>query len=88
MTVNRDRLVNAMNEPQSWLLMNCDYGSQRYSKLSYDEVLNRKLGVMDATAIVLCRDNNIPLRIFNLFNSGDLVRIVRGESLGTSVERA
>ena len=48
--------------------------------------LNRKLGVMDATAIVLCRDNNIPLRIFNMFNSGDLVRIVLGESLGTSVE--
>ena len=62
--------------------------AQRYSKLSYDEVLNRKLGVMDATAIVLCRDNNIPLRIFNMFNSGDLVRIVRGESLGTSVEHA
>ena len=40
---------------------------------------------MDATAIVMCRDNNIPLRVFNMFNPGDLKRIALGENVGTSV---
>jgi uridylate kinase len=57
----------------------------RYERLSYDRVLDDRLGVMDATAIVLCRDNNIPLRVFNLHNPGDLPRVVRGENVGTLV---
>jgi uridylate kinase len=57
----------------------------RYEWLSYDRVLDDRLGVMDATAIVLCRDNNIPLRVFNLHNPGDLPRVVRGENVGTLV---
>jgi uridylate kinase len=60
--------------------------AKRYENLSYDMVLNQKLGVMDATAIVLCRDNNLPLRVFNVFNKGDLARIVQGEHVGTLVE--
>jgi len=60
--------------------------AKRYDNLSYDMVLNQKLGVMDATAIVMCRDNNLPLRVFNVFNQGDLARIVRGEHVGTLVE--
>ena len=40
---------------------------------------------MDATAIVMCRDNNIPLQVFNLNNGGDLLRIVKGEPVGTVV---
>ena len=60
--------------------------AKRYEKLSYDEVLSQKLGVMDATAIVLCRDNHLPLRVFNIFNQGDLSRIVSGEDIGTLVE--
>jgi len=40
---------------------------------------------MDATAIVMCRDNNLPLRVFNLNNAGDLLRIARGEEVGTIV---
>jgi uridylate kinase len=40
---------------------------------------------MDATAIVMCRDNRLPLRVFNLNNPGDLVRVVRGEEVGTLV---
>jgi uridylate kinase len=59
--------------------------AERYGTLSFDRVLNEKLQVMDATAIVMCRDNNVPLVVFNLNNSGDLVRIVAGESLGTAV---
>jgi uridylate kinase len=57
----------------------------RYARLSYDKVLADKLNVMDATAIVMCRDNRLPLRVFNLNNPGDLVRIVRGEDVGTTV---
>ena len=57
----------------------------RYDGLSFDRVLSDKLNVMDATAIVMCRDNNLPLVVFNLNNAGDLVRLICGETLGTSV---
>jgi len=53
--------------------------------LTYDKVLSDRLNVMDATAIVMCRENNLPLQVFNLFHAGDLVRIVRGENVGTVV---
>ncbi len=48
-------------------------------------MLDDRLAVMDATAIVLCRDNGIPLRVFNLNNPGDLRRVVHGENVGTLV---
>jgi len=57
----------------------------RYPRLSYDKVLSDKLNVMDATAVVMCRDNRLPLRVFNLNNVGDLPRVVRGEDVGTLV---
>src|SRR5207248_4211783 len=57
----------------------------RYPRLTFDRVLSEKLNVMDATAIVMCRDNRLPLRVFNLNNPGDLTRIVRGEDVGTAV---
>ena len=59
--------------------------AQRYTHLTFDKVLSDKLNVMDATAIVMCRDNRLPLRVFNLNNSGDLTRIVRGDDVGTTV---
>ena len=59
--------------------------ARRYSRLTYDQVLDDRLNVMDATAIVMCRENDLPLRIFNLFEPGDLVRIVQGEDVGTVV---
>ena len=58
----------------------------RYKRLSYDEVLDRRLGVMDATAVVLCRENLLPLRVFSIHNAGDLARMMRGEDVGTIVE--
>ena len=57
----------------------------RYARLTFDKVLTDKLNVMDATAVVMCRDNRLPLRVFNLNNAGDLTRIVRGEDVGTAV---
>jgi len=62
-------------------------GAERFDRLSYDEVLARKLRVMDATAIVLCRDNDMPLKVFNIHQQGNLVRAVRGEAIGTLVEQ-
>lgn len=63
-----------------------DKSAKRYSKLSYDEVLARNLGVMDATAIALCRDQSMPVRVFNMNKQGALMRIIRGEDEGTLVE--
>ena len=62
-------------------------GAVRYGRLTFDKVLTDKLNVMDATAIVMCRDNRLPLKVFNLNNPGDLTRIVRGdgEDVGTTV---
>ncbi|MBV6422493.1 MAG: Uridylate kinase [Steroidobacteraceae bacterium] len=60
-------------------------GAQRYARLTFDRVLAERLNVMDATAIVMCRDNGLPLQVFNLNNAGDLMRIVRGEDVGTVV---
>ena len=59
--------------------------AKRYSRLTFDKVLTDRLNVMDATAIVMCRENNLPLQVFNLFNAGDLIRIVQGEDVGTVV---
>ena len=57
-----------------------------YPRLAYDEVLENKLDVMDATAVVLCRDNRMPLRVFNITKPGTLRRVVLGEPVGTLVE--
>jgi uridylate kinase len=59
--------------------------ASRYKHLTFDRVLDDRLAVMDATAIVMCRDNNLPLRVFNLGNPGDLMRVVMGEDVGTLV---
>jgi uridylate kinase len=59
--------------------------ARRYDRLTYDQVLDGRLNVMDATAIVLCRDHNLPLRVFNLNEPGALVRVARGEEVGTLV---
>jgi uridylate kinase len=59
--------------------------ARHYPRLTFDKVLTDKLNVMDATAVVMCRDNRLPLRVFNLNNSGDLTRIVKGDDVGTIV---
>jgi uridylate kinase len=58
----------------------------RYDVLSYDEVLEKRLAVMDAAAIALCREHNLPLRVFNINRPGGLARVVRGEDEGTLVQ--
>ncbi len=60
-------------------------GATRYDVLDYDEVLERKLAVMDATAVVLCRDNHMPLRVVDMTQPGAFVRAALGENVGTLV---
>lgn len=59
--------------------------ARRYDELTYDEALQRKLQVMDATAMVMCQENNMPLKVFNINRLGDLMRVVCGENVGTTV---
>jgi uridylate kinase len=65
-----------------------DPTATRYDRLSYDEVLQKRLEVMDATAISLCRDNNLPILVFDMTDPANIVRAVRGENIGTIVEKA
>ena len=58
-----------------------------YRRLSYDQVLARHLEIMDATAVVMCRDNDIPIRVFNIFKPGVFEDIVRGGEIGTLVSK-
>ena len=58
----------------------------RYERLTYEEVLSRDLQVMDTAAFALCRDSEMPLRIFDMAQPGTLLRILRGEDIGTLVE--
>ena len=59
--------------------------AKRFDKLSYDEVIEQKLEVMDATAVVLCRENSMPLRVLDMTRQGSLMRAVRGDNEGTLV---
>jgi len=62
-----------------------DPGAVHYPRLTFDRVLAERLNVMDATAIVMCRDHSLPLRVFNLNAGGHLVRVASGEDVGTLV---
>ncbi|MDJ0794860.1 MAG: UMP kinase [Woeseiaceae bacterium] len=59
--------------------------ANRYDAVSYDQVIADKLGVMDATAIVMCRDNHLPLRVFDLTRANALVQAMSGDEIGTLV---
>jgi len=59
--------------------------AERYTSLTYDEILEQRLGVMDLNAIILCRDHAVPMRVFNMGKQGGLQRIVLGEDVGTLI---
>lgn len=59
--------------------------AKRYETLTFTEVLTQRLGVMDATAMSLCRDNRMPIVVFNITKPGELMRVIRGEPVGTVV---
>ena len=58
----------------------------KFDRLSYLEVLNRDLKVMDSTATSLCKDNKIPIRVFSLEDPDNIIRVINGENIGTIVE--
>lgn len=60
--------------------------AEQYERLSYEEVITQRLGVMDLTAILLCQDHSLPLRVFNMNKQGGLKRIVMGEEVGTLIQ--
>jgi len=60
--------------------------AQRFEHLTYDQVIERKLAVMDTAAIALCRDQALPMRIYDITQEGSLLRIVQGEEIGTLVD--
>jgi len=62
-----------------------DPAARFYERLTFDEALDQRLNVMDATALVLCRDHNIPLRVMNVFQPGAVLRLVRGEEIGSLI---
>ena len=59
--------------------------AKRYKSISFNEVLSKNLRVMDLTAITLCKENALPIRVFNINNKGDLKRLLNGEDIGTTV---
>ena len=62
-----------------------DRSAKKYARVSFTDVLKRRLQVMDATAISLCRENSLPIIVFNLHQPGNILRAVRGEAIGTLV---
>ncbi len=60
-------------------------GASRFRRLTFDEAITRKLGVMDATALTLCRDQKLPINVFSIFKPGALERVILGEDEGTLV---
>jgi uridylate kinase len=59
--------------------------AKRYKNISFNEVLSKNLRVMDLTAITLCKENALPIRVFNINNKGDLKRLLNGEDIGTTI---
>ena len=58
-----------------------------YPELTYDEALDQRLNVMDTTALVLCRDNDLPMRIMNIFEQGAVMKLMQGETIGSLITR-
>jgi uridylate kinase len=62
-----------------------DPEAQRFEKISFDEIYNRNLKVMDLTATTLCKENNLPVLVFNMDKNGNLMKVITGENVGTIV---
>ena len=62
-----------------------DPTATKFDDITYDEVLERNLKVMDLSAVIMCRDNNLPIYVFNMDKLGNLKRVIKGEEIGTLV---
>ena len=63
-----------------------DPSAQKYESISFDEVLQKKLSIMDLTAFTLCQENNLPIKVFNMNIEGNLIKICEGINVGTLVK--
>lgn len=64
-----------------------DPSAQKFSKLTFQEALSKKLKIMDLTAFALCEENNLPIYVFDMNKPGNLLRVVSGEAIGTEIDR-
>jgi len=64
-----------------------DKNAKFYSRVTYDEALDQRLNVMDTTALVLCRENDLPMRVMNIFETGSIMRLMQGEDIGSLIEK-
>lgn len=62
-----------------------DPNATKYSSLTYEEALNKQLKIMDLTAFALCRENNMPIYVFDMNKKGNLLKVIKGENIGTIV---
>ena len=62
-----------------------DPTATKFDKITYDEIYNKGLKVMDLTATTLCRDNKLPIIVFNMDKNGNLLKVMKGEGIGTLV---
>ena len=62
-----------------------DPKAKRYAKITFDEAMSQNLGIMDAAAFALCRDQKLPIKVFSIFKHGALKRVVLGQDEGTLV---
>ena len=62
-----------------------DPTATKFDRITYDEIYNRGLKVMDLTATTMCRENNLPIIVFDMDTPGNLIKVLRGESIGTYV---
>lgn len=60
--------------------------AQKYESISFDQVIKEKLSVMDLTAFTLCQENNLPIKVFNMNIEGNLIKVCKGQNIGTLVE--
>lgn len=60
--------------------------ARKYESISFDEVLQKKLSIMDLTAFTLCQENNLPIKVFNMNIKGNLTKVCEGENVGTLVK--
>ena len=63
-----------------------DVTAKKYDSITFDQVLQKKLSVMDLTAFTLCQENNLPIMVFNMNKEGNLTKICEGKNVGTIVE--
>ena len=74
-----------MINQQSLFFLPINLSQKKYNSLSYKEVIDNELRVMDLTAITLCKENMLPIHVFNINKNGDLKKAILGESIGTII---